>query len=294
MAPTVAAGGATPAAGERAAGQARPGGSAARSAHRLTRGDPRGPGRRRRYTASVAKRDPHDVLGVETGASLSTVKAAWRRLARRHHPDLTGDDPAASRVATRKMAEINDAYESLRRADVARRGDEPGRNGWEAAPDGSNGTAGERRAGGPPRPRPTRPVTGRVDTSGTFRPRNSARTAPGGLRGQPPPPITRADREPPRASQPTGPLERARIHRFRAPRAPSLDAANGLELEFGKFRGHTLGEVAAFEPSYVDWLAKTITRDRDLVAAARVIQDDLDRRGIVRRERPPAPAGRSA
>lgn len=63
-----------------------------------------------------------------------------------------------------------------------------------------------------------------------------------------------------------------------------------MELEFGKFRGHTLGEVAAFEPSYVDWLATTITRDPDLVAAARVVRDDLDRRGVVRRERPAATA----
>jgi hypothetical protein len=62
-----------------------------------------------------------------------------------------------------------------------------------------------------------------------------------------------------------------------------------LELEFGKFRGHTLGQVAAFEPSYVDWLATTITRDRDLVSAARVVRDDLDRRGIVRRIRPAQP-----
>ena len=50
--------------------------------------------------AIVAKRDPHDVLGVARGASPTTIKAAWRRLARQHHPDLTGDDPAASRVAT--------------------------------------------------------------------------------------------------------------------------------------------------------------------------------------------------
>ena len=66
----------------------------------------------------MAKRDPHDVLGVARGASPSTIKAAWRRLARQHHPDLTGDDPAASRVATRLMAEINDAYAALTRADA--------------------------------------------------------------------------------------------------------------------------------------------------------------------------------
>jgi hypothetical protein len=113
--------------------------------------------------------------------------------------------------------------------------------------------------------------------------------------GQPPRAEPRADREPPRASQPTGPLERGRIHRFRPPAAPSLDAAKAVELEFGKFRGHTLGEVAAFEPSYVDWLAATITRDRDLVAAARVVRDDLDQRGVARRARPDTTAaGRSA
>ena len=56
-------------------------------------------------------------------------------------------------------------------------------------------------------------------------------------------------------------------------------------MEFGKFRGHTLGEIAAFEPSYIDWISSTISRDADLVAAARAIAADLDRRGIVRRRR---------
>jgi hypothetical protein len=58
-----------------------------------------------------------------------------------------------------------------------------------------------------------------------------------------------------------------------------------MELAFGKFHGHTLGQVAAFEPSYIDWLARTVTRDPELVAAARVVQDDLDARRVARRER---------
>jgi hypothetical protein len=66
---------------------------------------------------------------------------------------------------------------------------------------------------------------------------------------------------------------------------PDLTTAEAIELDFGKFRGHTLGEIAAFEPSYIDWIASTITRDAGLVAAARVIRDDLDRRGVVRRRR---------
>jgi hypothetical protein len=48
----------------------------------------------------------------------------------------------------------------------------------------------------------------------------------------------------------------------------------------------TRSEDAAFEPSYIDWVAGTVNHDPDLVNAARVIQADLDRRGVVRRARP--------
>ena len=46
---------------------------------------------------------------------------SWRRLARENHPDLIGDDPAASRSATRRMAEINDAYAALTQGEAKRR-----------------------------------------------------------------------------------------------------------------------------------------------------------------------------
>ena len=111
--------------------------------------------------------------------------------------------------------------------------------------------------------------------------------------GQPPARADRLQREPLRASQPTGPLDRRRQRNFRPPPPPSLADARAHTIEFGKFHGHTLGQVAAFEPSYIDWLATTITRDPDLVAAARVVRDDLDVRGIVRHERPPSSPARS-
>lgn len=228
----------------------------------------------------MAKRDPHVVLGVARGASPTTIKAAWRRLARQHHPDLTGDDPAASRIATRLMAEINDAYAALTRDD---------RNGTEAGRSGAPGVEFEPappRRGGPPRPRPTRPVTGRVDTSETFRPRNQTTTHATPLSGQPPPRSDRSRREPLRASHPSGPLERARARDFRPPPRPSLDEALAFVVPFGKFHGHRLDEIAAFEPSYIDWLARAVQRDPDLTLAARVVQDDLDQRGIVRRTHP--------
>jgi hypothetical protein len=243
----------------------------------------------------VAKRDPYEVLGVARGSDASRIKAAWRKLARAHHPDLTGDDPEASRVATRKMAEINDAYAALIRnidAEVAASG---------PAVDMGDGP---RRRGGPPPPRPSRPVTGRVDTTATYRPRNQTTPrAPGGPypedrdrpRGQPPLRAERRRHEELRASTPTGPMERARIRNFRRPKPPRLDRARDHVIEFGKFHGHTLGQIAAFEPSYIDWVASTVTRDPDLVAAARVVQADLDARGVARRSHPtPTRATQSA
>src|SRR5678816_952236 len=116
-------------------------------------------GAAQRTLGSMAKRDPRDVLGIEPGASPTQIKAAWRRLARANHPDLTGDDPAASRLATRRMAEINDAYAVLTRGPAR-----SGRNGHEPAGGGATFEAdAPRRRSGPPPPRPTRPVTGRLD-----------------------------------------------------------------------------------------------------------------------------------
>lgn len=220
------------------------------------------------------------MLGVDDGASAAQIKAAWRRLARTNHPDLTGDDPAASRAATTRMAEINDAYAALTRTSAR-----DGRRAAGGADEAAFDEARPRR-GGPPRPRPTRPVTARVDMSHTYRARNSvlgghARRAT--LPGQPPLRNDPIRQEPPRASTPTGPLVRDRLRHFRRPPAPPLAEAQATVIEFGKFHGHTLGQIAAFEPSYIDWVAGTVSHDPDLVLAARVIQADLDRRGVARR-----------
>lgn len=213
------------------------------------------------------------MLGVARDASQATIKAAWRRLAREHHPD-TQADPAAAERATQRMAEINRAYAELRETLP---GDANGR--------GAAGAAG-RRTAWPPEPPPTRPVTGRVDTTATFRPRNTTTGPRLRHESRPPASTDRLRREPLRASQPNGPIGRRRQHNFRPPEPPSLDAARAYPVEFGKFHGHTLGQIADFEPTYIDWLARTISRDPDLVAAARVLQDDLDARGVPRQPRP--------
>jgi DnaJ-class molecular chaperone len=54
-------------------------------------------------------RDPYEVLGVAKGASAGNIKSAFRKLAKKYHPDANKDDPKA---ATR-FAELNTAYEIL-------------------------------------------------------------------------------------------------------------------------------------------------------------------------------------
>ncbi len=75
--------------------------------------------------------DPLDVLGVRPGAAPEEVTAAYRRLAKRWHPDRAAGDGARSKEAERRMAEINAAYAALREggptvavtATMPRRGD---------------------------------------------------------------------------------------------------------------------------------------------------------------------------
>ena len=52
-------------------------------------------------------RDPYEVLGVSKSASEADIKSAYRRLAKKLHPDANKHDPKA---ATR-FAELNAAYE---------------------------------------------------------------------------------------------------------------------------------------------------------------------------------------
>ncbi|MEP3280197.1 MAG: DnaJ C-terminal domain-containing protein [Stappiaceae bacterium] len=54
-------------------------------------------------------RDPYEVLGVSRSAGESEVKKAFRKLAKKYHPDQNADNPKAKE----KFAEANHAYEIL-------------------------------------------------------------------------------------------------------------------------------------------------------------------------------------
>jgi DnaJ-class molecular chaperone len=54
-------------------------------------------------------RDPYEVLGVPRSANAAAIKSAFRKLAKKHHPDSNKNDPKAAD----KFAEINTANEIL-------------------------------------------------------------------------------------------------------------------------------------------------------------------------------------
>lgn len=58
--------------------------------------------------------NPYKVLGVADGASLDECTKAYKRLAKKYHPDLNPGD----KVAEKKMAEINAAYDAIKNGDT--------------------------------------------------------------------------------------------------------------------------------------------------------------------------------
>ena len=68
-------------------------------------------------------KDYYDILGVARGADADTVKRAYRKMARKYHPDVSKE-----KNAEEKFKEVQEAYEVLRDADKRAAFDQLGRD----------------------------------------------------------------------------------------------------------------------------------------------------------------------
>lgn len=218
------------------------------------------------------QRDPYKILQVDPEAEDEVIQAAYRRLARKYHPDIT---PGAEAEA--RMAAINAAW--------ARLGDPLAR----AAFDRERAASAARTAG-----MATTPGSAASPAPGsTPSPAGSAPGArPAASTPRPPDEVSR-DWTSGRSNVGGGYDESMRAaDGYGAAGAPPGNPA-GSVLNFGRYAGWSLGEIARRDLEYIEWLDRTpIGRpyreeiDAILRRAGRrksVEAEAADRRGLFRR-----------
>ena len=87
--------------------------------------------------------DYYKILGVDKSASQNDIKKAFRKLARKYHPDLNPNDPSAKD----KFQEINEANEVLSDPEKRKKYDEYGEH-WKHADEFEAQKRAQQQAGG--------------------------------------------------------------------------------------------------------------------------------------------------
>lgn len=97
--------------------------------------------------SGMANRDYYEVLGIDKNATEADIKRAYRRMARKYHPDLNKEHP---KEAEENFKKVNEAYHVLSDADKRAQYDQMGhdafrqaaQNGGGPGPGGFGGTGG--------------------------------------------------------------------------------------------------------------------------------------------------------
>lgn len=211
--------------------------------------------------------DAYGILQVDSDAEDDVIKAAYRRLARKYHPDLADGTEAAVR-----MTEINRAWELIGEPDARAAYDllHPAHDREESA------------------------TGGRVSGGTGSRPRGDQQRASQARPASPPPPETVSrDWTSGRSTQGGGFDPSMRAPDGLGAAGPPPGRPSGSTLNFGRYSGWSLGEIARSDLEYIEWLDRTpIGRtyreeiDGILRAAGRrrsAETESTDRRGLFRR-----------
>ena len=242
--------------------------------------------------------DPYKILQVDPEAEDEVIEAAYRRLARKYHPDVAPGPDAQER-----MVRINQAWDLLRdpvrRAAVDRARTRAAADAaWSPSSTGGRHTdasparpphrtdpprpsparpADSRHSGRPAAPDPTWPMPGMRDPSDE----GPRRGSPGGTH-RPPETVSR-DWSSGRSTAGSG-YDPATMQSPQGDGSAGPPPGNpsGSVLNFGRYAGWSLGEIARTDLEYLEWL--------DRMPIGRIHQQEIDallRKAGRRRSAPP-------
>jgi curved DNA-binding protein CbpA len=215
--------------------------------------------------------DAYKVLQVDPEAEDDVIKAAYRRLARKYHPDLAFGQDAAAR-----MAAINAAWGLV------------GEPRARAAYDRARSLAGGSRLARPPGAGAD--ASDRPETTGS--PRTTPQDPSAAGRERPPETVSR-DWTSGRSTQGGGFDESMRAADGLGAAGPPPGNASGSVLSFGRYNGWSLGEIARRDIEYIEWLdrmpiGRAYREEIDQILRANgrrqsAEAESTDRRGLFRR-----------
>jgi curved DNA-binding protein CbpA len=183
--------------------------------------------------------DAYKVLQVDPEAEDEVIQAAYRRLARKYHPDLARQPEAAAR-----MAAINDAWALI--------GKPAARAAYDRArrPSGSSAVASDRPASAPA---PSQPPPAAGEEPATV---------------QPPVETVSRDWTSGRSTHGGGFDDSMRRAEGLGAAGPPPGRPSGSVLTFGRYNGWSLGEIARRDLEYIEWL--------DRMPIGRAYRDEID------------------
>ena len=224
--------------------------------------------------------DPYKILQVDAEAEDEVIQAAYRRLARKYHPDL-----ATTPGAHARMAAINEAWELIGEP-PARQAYDRKRKPLEHAPTATGPAPEGPSTGG-------RPAADAPHSSGAGGPTRPPRRHDATPAGPPPPETVSRDWTSGRSTQGGGYDASMRAADGFGAAGPPPGSPSGTVLNFGRYAGWSLGEVARSDIEYIEWLDRApIGRnyrpeiDEILRASGRrksAAADATERRGLYRR-----------